>query len=74
MTLLSFRFMNSVIFSQVVLTYWRLSFILISNVIVFKHLIATSYICRLLLWYFTFLHDEGEDMDVFCGLITNSSL
>jgi len=74
MTILSFRFMNSAIFSQVVLTYWRLSFIIISNVIAFKQLVATCYICRLLLWYLTFLHDEGEDMDVFCGPIMNISL
>jgi len=75
MTVLSFRFMNSVTFSQVVLTYRRLSFvIIISNVLAFKQLIATCYICSLLLWYLTFLHDEGEDMDVFCGPIMNISL
>ena len=44
------------------------------NVITFEQLIATCYICGLPLWYFTFLHDEGEDMDVFCGPITNISL
>jgi len=69
-----FRFMNSVIFSQVVLTYRRLSFVIISNVLAFKQLIATCYICRLLVWYFTFSHVEGEDVDVFCGPITNISL
>jgi len=74
MIVLSFRFMNSVIFSQVVLMYRRLSFVIISKVLAFKQLIATCYICRLLLWYFTFSHDKGEDVDVFCGPITNSSL
>jgi len=66
--------MNSVIFSQVVLTYRRLSFVITSNVLAFKQLIATCYICCLLLCYFTFSHDEGEDVDVFCGPITNISL
>jgi len=74
MIILSFRFMNSVVFSQVVLMYRRFSFVITSNVITFQQLVATCYICRLLLWYLTFLHDEGEDMDVFCGPITNISL
>jgi len=55
-----FRFMNSVIFSQVVLTYRRLSFVIISNVLAFKQLIATCYICRLLYGILHFHMSRGR--------------